>query len=60
MAEMHILAYIYHWGRDEIRKIPRRERRLWVERIVEQKQKENKAQENSIAEARANANTPRR
>lgn len=55
---MHVIAYIYHWGRDEIRNIPRRERRLWVEKIVEQKTKENKATEQSMEEARANA--PRR
>lgn len=57
---MHILAYIYHWGRDEVRKIPRRERRLWVEKIVEQRQKENKAHDDSIAEARANAKAKKR
>ena len=57
---MHILAYIYHWGRDEVRKIPRNERRLWVEKIIEQKNKENKSTENSIAEAQAKANAPKR
>lgn len=52
---MHILAYIYHWGRDEIRKIPRRERVLWVEKIIDQKKKENKAHEDGVAEAQAKA-----
>lgn len=57
---MHILAYIYHWGRDEVRNIPRRERIAWVEKIIEQKKKENKATDDSIAEAQANAKTPKR
>lgn len=57
---MHILAYIYHWGRDEVRNIPRRERITWVEKIIEQKKKENKATDDSIAEAQANAKTPKR
>ena len=57
---MHILAYIYHWSRDEVRNIPRRERITWVEKIIEQKKKENKATESSIEEAKANANAPKR
>ena len=59
MNQMHILAYIYHWGRDEIRKLPRKERISWVEKIIDQKQKENKAHENSMAEARASAQSRR-
>lgn len=60
MEEMHILVYIYHWGRNDIRNIPRKERKLWVEKIIDQKKKENKATDDSIAEAQANAKTPKR
>lgn len=56
---MHILAYIYHWGRDEILKIPRTERRRWVERVIEQKKSENKAQNKAYEDARAEANSKR-
>lgn len=57
--EMHILAYIYHWGRDEIRKIPRTERRRWVEKIIEQKKSENKAQQKAYDDAKSEADSKR-
>lgn len=41
---MHALAYCYHWGRDEIRSIPRTEREMWYNIIQEQL----KAERNSI------------
>ena len=57
---MHILAYIYHWGLAEIKGLPRSERLMWVRRIIEQKNQENKQVEHDIAEARANAKSPKR
>ena len=45
---MHILAYIYHWGRNEIRHIPRTERVMWVNKIIEKKNKENEKVEKSM------------
>lgn len=54
---MHILAYIYHWSRAEIRGIPRKERIMWVEKIIDQKNKENKAVEKATEEAKSNANS---
>lgn len=56
---MHILAYVYHWGRDEIRNLPRTERRRWVEMIIDQKKKENKAVEDDISETKANSSLRR-
>lgn len=38
---MHILAYVYHWERDTVWKMPCRERRMWVEMINTQKKMEN-------------------
>lgn len=52
---MHILAYIYHWSRDEVRKLRITERRKWVEKIIEQKEKENKAVDKATAEAKSKA-----
>ena len=57
---MHILAYIYHWSLSEIKSIPRSERLMWVKRIIEQKNKENKQVEHDIAEAKANAKSSKR
>jgi hypothetical protein len=39
--EMHIIAYIYHWERDTIRKLGSTERKKWVELIMKQKDAEN-------------------
>jgi hypothetical protein len=38
---MHVLAYVYHWGRDELWHIPRGERLKWIEQVRRQKEKEN-------------------
>ena len=57
---MHILAYIYHWSLAEIKSIPRSERLLWVRKIIEQKNKENKQVERDIADAQSNAKSPKR
>lgn len=55
VKEMHILAYIYHWGRNEIRHIPRTERVMWVNQIIEQKNQENEQVEKSMESARSNS-----
>ena len=46
MAEMHILAYCYHWDRDTLWKMPRSERKLWVEMVQKQKKAESDALSN--------------
>lgn len=38
---MHILAYVYHWERDTIWELSSRERRMWVNMIMTQKQLES-------------------
>ena len=40
--EMHILAYTYHWDSYSLWSLPRNERRMWVELVVEQKKAEQK------------------
>lgn len=57
---MHILAYIYHWSLAEIKSLPRSERLMWVKRIIKQKNEENKQVEHDVAEAQANAKSPKR
>lgn len=46
MTEMHILAYCYHWDRDTLWKMPRSERKMWVEIVQKQKKAENDALNN--------------
>ncbi len=41
LEEMHIIAYVYHWERDTLWKMPSRERRMWVSMINTQKKMEN-------------------
>lgn len=45
--EMHILAYTYHWDSRSLWSLPRNERRMWVELVVEQKKAEQKQINNS-------------
>lgn len=45
--EMHILAYTYHWDSHSLWGLPRNERRMWVELVVEQKKAEQKQINNS-------------
>ncbi len=45
--EVHVIAYIYHWGRNEILNLPVNERKMYVEFIKEQKEAENEATENN-------------
>ena len=40
--EVHIIAYIYNWGRNEILNLPIKNRKRYVELIQEQKEAENK------------------
>lgn len=39
--EVHIIAYIYHWGRSEIMNLPLKERKSYVELIKQQKEAES-------------------
>lgn len=40
-VEVHIIAYIYHWGRNEIMNLPINERKMYFNFINEQKRLEN-------------------
>lgn len=40
---MHILAYCYHWSRDEVWNLTRRERKMWVDMVLTQKRMESEA-----------------
>lgn len=42
-VEVHIIAYIYHWGRNEILKLPITDRKMYVDLIKQQKEAENEA-----------------
>ena len=39
--EVHIIAYIYHWGRSEIMNLSINERKEYVELIKQQKEAES-------------------
>lgn len=41
-TEMHILAYVYHWSRNEVMRLTRSERKMWVNMIEQQKEAEAK------------------
>lgn len=53
---MHLLAYVYHWDRNTLWKLPCRERRLWVDMIQTQKKLEN----NSIKSSTSKIPKPKR
>ena len=40
--EMHALAYCYHWDSLSLWNLPRNERKMWVEMVVEQHKAERK------------------
>lgn len=40
---MHILAYCYHWDRDTLWNLSRRERIMWVEMVLAQKKMESES-----------------
>jgi len=40
--EMHLIAYVYHWSRDTLFSLSLSERRIWVDKILAQKDAENK------------------
>jgi hypothetical protein len=44
-AEMHVIAYCYHWSNESLWSLPRNERKMWVEIIKEQKNAENRETE---------------
>ena len=50
LAEVHIIAYIYHWGRNEIMDLPIKVRRKYVQMIKQQKDVENSQYETSNAQ----------
>lgn len=35
IQEMHLIAYYYHWSRETIRNLTARERKQWVDLIIE-------------------------
>lgn len=37
---MHIIAYVYHWSATELWGLPILERKMWVNLIIEQKERE--------------------
>lgn len=40
-TEYHFIARYYHWSRQEIKGIPSKERKMWVEKIIEHENKIN-------------------
>ena len=40
--EMHAIAYTYHWDSNALWNLPRNERRMWVDMIIEQHKAEQK------------------
>lgn len=44
---MHTLAYIYHWDSRSIWELPRNERKMWVDMIIQQHKAEQKQLNNS-------------
>lgn len=40
-VEVHIIAYIYHWGRNEILNLPIKDRKDYIDLIKQQKEAEN-------------------
>lgn len=45
MGEMHVIAYVYHWDRATLWRLPISERKKWVQIILDQKELENKQTE---------------
>ncbi len=41
--DMHIIAYVYHWGEDILMQMKRSRRKKWVELILKQKEVEGKS-----------------
>lgn len=37
LEEMHVLAYCYHWGRDTLWEMSRKERKMWCKLVLKQK-----------------------
>ena len=35
MYEMHLIAYYYHWDRKTLQNLPAKERKRWIELIIE-------------------------
>lgn len=43
VSEMHIIAYCYHWDVDSLWNMHIKERKMWVNKILEQKEAENRS-----------------
>lgn len=54
---MHVLAYLYHWGRQELWYCPVRERKLWVERVLDQIRSEQEQIENAASKDSQSSST---
>ena len=45
-VEVHVIAYIYHWGRNEILNLPINERKMYIDYIKQQKEAEKNSANN--------------
>lgn len=43
LLQMHLLAYKYHWGYKELMSMPRQERKLFYDMVLEQINAENES-----------------
>ena len=48
-VEMHILAYDYHWDNHTIWSLPRNERKMWVDMLMQQHKAEHDSINNSAS-----------
>lgn len=42
IEDIHVLAYLYHWGAEECWKMPCQTRRVFVDRVIKQNKEENR------------------
>lgn len=45
--EMHIIAYVYHWGYSDLISLSPKERKVWVKMILDQKEAEKEGYEDN-------------
>ena len=50
--EMHTIAYVYHWDRNTLWELSFKERRMWYDMIIKQKQAEEEALENATKDVK--------
>lgn len=41
VSDVHVIAYVYNWGRNEIMSLPIKTREMYAELIKQQKEAEN-------------------